>query len=231
MTDKYVDSYLRLEDRASGAESKADEYRQRADENRWEQCRIVHEAVTLGGHTRNAFALAVGTSRTTIGRQFAVWEYFGIHASGNRPTYGEAVAIAYDGTTQTAETDRKQLVNARAVLKNPEAVRELLKDTSVAAVLGTAVDERRRAQPPERKPSAPTGDAAFLDCMNQMLRVESALQRLVENLNEGRKNGYLTPAVIREFVAKLRLYGDALDEIASTRGLTDEALADWIGAE
>lgn len=228
MTDKYVDTYLHLEDKASGAESKAEDYRKRAEYNRWEQCRIVHEAVDSGEYSRSSFARATGVSTTTIDRQYRIWNSYASVRS--RPaSYAEAWAMSI-GSTQAAETDRKQLVNARAVLKNPDAARELLADPVVAAVLGEAVDERRRAQPKPR-PSAPSGDEAFLDCMNQMLKVKSALLRLVENLNEGRKNGYLTPAVIREFVAEGRMLFDALEEIANSRGLTDEALAEWIGAE
>lgn len=231
MADKYVDAYLRLEDRAAGAESKADEYRKRADDNRWEQCRIAHEATSDGGYSKSAFADNVGVSRTTIQRQVKIWERWGCTVTVHRPTYAEAIAWSL-GSTAEAETDRKQLANAKTVARNPEAVRELLRDPVAAAVVANAVDEKRRAD--VYKPvvkQAPKGDEAFLDCMNQMLRVEAALNRLVENLNEGRKNGFLTPAVIREFVAKLRLYADALDSIASSRGLTDEALAEWIGAE
>ncbi len=225
----YVDAYLRLEEKASTAESKVSEYRQRAEDSRWDQCRIAHEAVSDGGFTQTGFASEVRRPKETIRRQCRVWEQYGEVSLASRPTYGEAVAQVL-GTTQSAETDRKQVSNARAVLRDPDLARELLADPKVRAVAHEAIQEIHRAQPAPRA-AAPSRDDAFLRCVDDMARVEQSLIRLTENLNDGRKNGFLTPSVLREFVEKLRLYADAVEDIAASRGLTDEALAEWIGAE
>lgn len=223
----YVRSYLQLEDRAAGAESKADEYRRRAEDNRWEQCRIASEAVVSGEFSQTSFAKAVGKSQQVVRRQCLNWANYGGYPLADRPSYAASLA---DGDGVASETDRKQISNARTVLKDPALARELMADPTARAVAAEAITAHHRAQPAPRA-AAPSRDDAFLRCVDDMARVDQSLTRLIENLNEGRKNGFLTPAVLREFVEKLRLYGDAIEDIASSRGLTDEALAEWIGAE
>lgn len=227
----YVDQYLRLDERASAAENKVEEYRTRAEENRWEQSRIAHEAVRDGGYTQAQFSQEVGKSTAEISRQVRVWDRYAQISLATRPAFADAVASVMGmGTTVEAETDRKQISNARAVLRSPEAARELLADPVVRAVASEAIQHHRKAEPVPR-PSAPTGDDAFLRCVDDMGRVKQSLMRLVENINEGRKNGYLAPAVLREFADQAQLYLDAIREIAESRGLTDEALYEWIGEE
>lgn len=229
MSDKYVDSYLRLEERASGAESKAEEYRKRSEDTRWEQCRIASEAVTVGGYTKRGFAEAVGVSDTTVRRQMRIWERWGATVTVARPSYAEAIAWTL-GSTAEAETDRKQLSNAKTVLRNPEAVREVMRDPAVRLAAREAINEHDRKHP-EPKPREAKGDAAFVECLKQMLTIKTAFKRLVDNLNEGRKNGILTTDALIEFADVTQLYSDAVRAIANSKGLTDEALAEWIGAE
>lgn len=223
----FVRSYLQLEDRAAGAESKADEYRQRAEANRWEQCRIAYEAVESGDFSQTSFAKAVGVNQSTISRQYRIWGEYGSYALAHRPAYASSLV---DAGGVSAQTDRKQISNARAVLKDPALARELMADPTARAVAAEAITAHHKAQPAARS-TAPSRDDAFLRCVDDMARVEQSLIRLVENLNEGRKNGFLTPSVLREFTEKLELYKNAIDDIAASRGLTDEALAEWIGAE
>ena len=227
----YVGRYKRLEDQASGAESKAEDYRRRASDVRWDQARIAFEAVESGAYNQKSFAKAVGTPGTTIWRQCNVWASYGDIPLAKRPAYSDAVAMA-EGTTQAAETDRKQVVNARAVLRDPALARELvLKDPEARAVIRDAIREHDQQSPQRKSYQEPSPDEASAQCVGDMARAEQSLIRLVDHLNAARRSGYIRPAHIREFADKLRLYADALADIAESRGLTDEALAEWIGAE
>ena len=209
----YVKEYQRLD--------------KQVDHDQWHLAQIAHEAVAGPKHTQASFAKAVGKSQVTISRQCRIWARY--YASDIRPPFAEAWAESA-GSTVSEESDRKQISNARSVLRDPDLARELLADPKVRAVASEAISAHHRAQPAPRA-GAPSGDAAFLRCVDDMARSEQSLTRLVENLNEGRKNGFLSPSVLREYTEKLRLYADAIDDIANSRGLTDEALAEWIGAE
>lgn len=208
----YVKEYQRLDKQVEG--------------DQWRLARLASEAVSEGAHTQASFAKAVGKSQVTISRQCRIWTHY--YASDIRPPFADAWAWSV-GTTAAAESDRKQISNARSVLRDPDLARELLADPKVRAVASEAISAHQRASAPKAK--APSGDDAFLRCADEMARTEQSLIRLVENLNEGRKNGFLSPSVLREFTEKLRLYAEAIDDIAGSRGLTDEALAEWIGAE
>jgi hypothetical protein len=124
----YAEQYLRLEERASTAEGHAEEYRTRAEENRWEQCRIVHEAIESGSYSQSSFAREVDRSPGHIRRQYEAFRLFGSRA--RRPSYAEAIAAA-DGSTAAQETDRKQLSHARQVLADPKMAKQVLDDPDI----------------------------------------------------------------------------------------------------
>jgi hypothetical protein len=124
----YVDQYLRLEDKATSEESHAEDYRARADQDRWEQCRIVHEAIDSGDYNQASFGREVGRHGTHIGRQYRAYEMFGQRA--RRPSYSEAIAAA-DGTTPEAETERKSLSHATRVMSDPKLAKQVLEDPDV----------------------------------------------------------------------------------------------------
>lgn len=135
----YIKQYQALDETASSAESKADEYRQRADENRWEQCRIVHEAVESGEFSRRSFAEAVGKGETTVRRQYHMWEQWGASPGTHRPSYQDAYAEARgrpQGPDRTREITRGGIRTLPPEQKR-EVARELANDPDVADDLPT----------------------------------------------------------------------------------------------
>lgn len=126
----YVDQYLRLEDRARDAEGHAEQYRARAEENRWEQCRIAHDAVESGEFSRRSFAEAVGRSEKHIRCQFHIWNQWGATRASQRPSYGDAYNDMAGDSTE-AKTSRRDLSGARQVLADPRLARQVLDDPDV----------------------------------------------------------------------------------------------------
>ena len=129
------------------------------------------------------------------------------------------------GTTQSAETDRKQISNARAVLRDPESCARVARTTLRHAIARARSHHRDYCAEPgtcaeAHRAATKRSCAALTTCSTPSSRSSG----LTENINAGRKNGYLTPAVLREFVESCALYADAIEEIAASRGLTDEAL-------
>jgi Family of unknown function (DUF6192) len=125
---RYVEQYKQLEQRAVDADDHAEQYKARAEKDRWEQCRIVHDAIESGDYSRGSFADAVGRSKAHIARQYTVWSRHGSRA--RRPAFHEAMAEAM-GSTAEAETDRKQLSHARQVMADPSLARQVLADPSI----------------------------------------------------------------------------------------------------
>jgi|SRR5215472_468239 len=132
---KYVDQYLRLEERATGAESRADEYRARAEENRWEQCRIVYEAVESGEYSRTAFARAVDKGSRAIDHQFNIWQAWGSHGARKRPRYADAYAQVRGDASSSDRYERNATEAARRVLADPKQARQVLEDPQIRRAL------------------------------------------------------------------------------------------------
>jgi hypothetical protein len=64
--ENFTAVYMQHETAAVAAESKADTHR-------WEQCRLVYEAVESGRHSRRSFAKVVGKSEPTIRYHYTAW--------------------------------------------------------------------------------------------------------------------------------------------------------------
>jgi hypothetical protein len=64
------------------------------EEPKWEQCRIVYEAVTSGEYTRRSLAHAIGISPQVIGIRFRMWEEWGSTPPEDRPRWSEAYTLA-----------------------------------------------------------------------------------------------------------------------------------------
>jgi len=124
----YVDQYVRLDKRAADAESHADEYKTRADQNRWEQCRIVHDAIESGEYNQSTFAAAVGKGRSTIQFQYSAWYSHGHRA--RRPSYTDAMAEARGGSTES-ENARTDVARARSALRDPKLAKRVLADEDI----------------------------------------------------------------------------------------------------
>jgi hypothetical protein len=133
MTTDYVGRYRRLDDKAAKAEGQAETYRQRADADRWEQCRIAHEALDSGEYTRTSFGKAVGKHQTTISRQAAIWERWGHAHAHDRPSYSDAWAEV-TGDPVEARTARSAATHIRRMPATDKAklAAELLEDEEVA---------------------------------------------------------------------------------------------------
>ena len=145
--NSYVESYIKLETSAVGAESKADEYRSRADTNRWEQCRIAHEAcpdigrgaaavhakLPPGKFRQRDFAKAVGASRSVISDQVRRWRQFGDVRPGARPTYSDACANG--GPTGAERTRVDNAAVTHKVLRDPKLIREVLTPDVIDTIL------------------------------------------------------------------------------------------------
>jgi len=179
----YVEKYRRLEDRATGAESKVEEYRARAEADRWEQCRLAHGAVESGEFTRNSFARAVGKSGSTIGRQYDAYAAHGESAS--RPSYQEAMAQA-SGTTAAAESARIHMNHARYVLRDPAMTEQLIGGLDA----GTA--ERVASNLAAAKPAAVARQAANPDVARAIARTPQAIEQVEEEAIRTRaSSGYV----------------------------------------
>jgi hypothetical protein len=124
----YVDQYRKLDKRAADAESHADDYRARAEDNRWDQCRIVHEAIESGEYSQRSFATEVGKGSTLIRRQYDAWYMYGHRV--RRPSYTEAMA-AVMGATPESENARKDIVKARSALRDPVLAKQVLDDAEI----------------------------------------------------------------------------------------------------
>lgn len=147
----YVKRYLSLDAQASAAESKVEEYRERAEHDRWEQCRIAYEAIESGGFNRRSFAEAVGRSAVHVGRQVTVWADWGEVTPSTRPPYKEAFSESAMGKSHDAENDRKRLQDAKRVLNDPELLAQL-PASAIAKAVATHPDAARAvARNPEAR--------------------------------------------------------------------------------
>lgn len=145
----YVRSYLQLEDRAIGAESKSDEYR-------WEQCRVTHNAVESGAYTQTSFAKATGVGQSVISRQCRAFDRF--YSQANRPAYRDAIARIDGATSAEAETDRKKLTTARTVFKDKALAEELLSDPEVCVLVEEALLGAHDRRTAGKKPAKPLNE-------------------------------------------------------------------------
>lgn len=136
----YVEQYRRLEAQAGEADSRVEQYRARAEQNRWEQCRIAHEAIESGEFSRRSFAREVEKSDVHIGIQYQAWMRYGHRV--RRPSYTEAMAEAR-GSDADSENVRVDLAKTRKVLNDPKLAREVLSDPDIARKL--MADDRVRA--------------------------------------------------------------------------------------
>lgn len=122
--------------------------------------------------------------------------------------------------------ENRGLRAAKQALRDPQLAAEVLSDPTARAIASSAIDRHHREAPaprPQRKED-PT-----LEMVSAMMDMDRSMSRLIENANGARRQGFLPPRDLREFAEKLRLYADAIDSIADSRGLTDDALAEWIG--
>lgn len=126
----YVDQYVRLDKRAADAEGHADQYRARADENRWEQCRIVYEAIESGEYSGASFGRAVGRNGSTINNQRWIWESYGHLHEGRRGRYSDRWAEAL-GQIPGTRHEANALSGARKVLADPKLAKQVLDDPSI----------------------------------------------------------------------------------------------------
>jgi len=128
----YVADYRRLDDNAARAESQAEQYRQRADTDRWEQCCIAFEATRPGGYTQRAFAEAVGKSQGLIGSQARAWKRYESRAIHDRPSYEEAMnAVSGDSTEQKIARSAATHIRRLAPEDKAKLAAELLDDPDV----------------------------------------------------------------------------------------------------
>lgn len=129
----YVAQYQRLDERASSAENKVEEYRERVEHNRWEQCRIAYEAIEEAGeYSQSSFARAVGKSRTTIRNQVWIWAGYGEVAVDRRPSYADAYYEAGGRTREAFDRTRaRSAVRQLPPEEKRDIARQLLDDPHV----------------------------------------------------------------------------------------------------
>lgn len=256
MTD-LVKQYLKLDREAVDAESQAEEWAATATDARWELCRIAHEAIESGEFVRSrdpkdrgfsGFARAIKAaggklSADTIRRQVVCWERYGSAGSRSRPTYGEAMAEA-SGETSGEGWARKDRSAARAALSNPETAAELLtpevlrnvlptalkKDPSVGVAVMQSVNKHHRENP-IADPYANRKPVNWLEHERSQLEMFKWAAKFVETCNEARRSGYVRPGELREVAEKLHNYANAIEDVANSRGLTDEELAEFMNSQ
>lgn len=207
MTD-YVKAFLRLDRRAAEAEEQERTWKEQAAEARWEQARIAHEAVTSGGFSRAAFATAVGWSGNQIGRYVKVWEAHG--TARTRPAWADAYqsVMGYD-------VDDMDVRRARHALRNPDAIREVMRrDPEIARnvheVVVEHLGERTAPAPRERQPYDFTIDAlGAYDAIEA--RIRRITQLLTDNTVRARDRRLLTERHDR-ITRELELLGVFLTE-------------------
>lgn len=131
----FVEEYRKLDEHAGRLEEVAEDYKSRAEDDRWEQCRIVFEAVDSGEFTRRAFAESVGKSEQTIGRQYRMWNDWGTIHADSRPTYWEAQAEIRNHATGQERTKEiaREGIRRLSTQDKADVVRELIEDEDVAS--------------------------------------------------------------------------------------------------
>lgn len=207
--DTYVEQYRRLEDHASELESVAEDYRARADEDRWEQCRIAYEAVESGEFSRRSFAEAIGKSDHHVGVQYRVWAEWGARSTSQRPDYSQAYAEA-DGKPSGSDATRhrvkggvrnlppedkrqtfKELARDPDVIDDEDTVAEVARDPGIRRkVHEQASDDARKANAgtvssnPAVRDAVETGtDAAVLEALHKAVASVRKASRLASSLD------------------------------------------------
>lgn len=209
-----VEAYLALDAKATSAEDMITKYQEKAETNRWEQCRIVHEAVTSGEYTQGAFAEAVGKHKSTIHRQARVWKTWGDVAPAQRPTYTEAYAEAQNRPTGAERTAQMTAGNVRNMPAADKAkvARELLADPEVADEIEDDVVGHVAS-----RPSTSAKARRKLDEIDPELDEQSrrAADRAAESSRQGRKSQPMLQALVveGELAKLLRLHAEALESV------------------
>jgi hypothetical protein len=164
-----------MEDRALAATAKVAQYQEQEDGNRWEQCRIAHEAIESGEHSRVSFGEAVGKSGQHIGHQVAVWAKWGEASHGRRPPYPDAYSIVK--TTTTSLGSRPTGAQYRYILSRLRSTNTVVAGAGLSEVAGT--EDRHLARSVRRL-------TTFGDALEEVVEdVSDRLARLVESNGAG----------------------------------------------
>lgn len=252
MTD-YVEQYRSLEAEASGHEKAAEAYRAKADEDRWEQCRIAHEAVESGGFSRRSFAKEVGKDPRTISVQFQMWDRWGGEALPHRPTYWAAQAEIMNfstGKDRTRDIARAGVRNLPAEDKR-EVLKELTADPDLADTVVDIVSDSPRMtvqvneRSAEKRPAPPKkvdkpdgfdlilGLGAGATVLYDIEKHEEAISNLVSWVGNNHAPDDVVRAVVDD-IANLKAAGDRLHmyaeelQVALDGGVSDERIAQFV---
>ena len=243
----YVDAYRRLDADATRAETQAEQYRQRADHDRWEQCRVAYEATNDGGYSHRGFAAEVGKSSSYIGDQARMWREFADQRAGQNPlSYTEAynrLTGRPSGAESTAHRGRQIVRNLPAperaklaadLLDDPDVADELAKTPDVRRQVSRAVDEAAASSLPDpayRRPD-PTSDVA--DVRAELMvgtlirRARFAIRDAIEQARDV-TFGEDAASLLVEDLGRLRAGVDHLESaIGSDEIDIDAALADLL---
>jgi hypothetical protein len=237
-----VEQYKKLDRRIHDGEAKLETLVTSVEHDKWEQCRIVHEAVTSGKYNRVSFAAEVGVSKSTVSYQFKLWETHGstreerlsyadayskvrgtnqgglrtreIYAQGQRNATPEEI-IENVSPAVLAEAVAKSPDHARAVGRNTEA-REQVEEEGIY-VRAEAVEERKAqgkaAVDRVEKASDHLGKRLGLDTSTQSLR--SAGSFIYGAILEAEKFGVDFPEAEEEALLRIE---DALVRFRESRG-------------
>lgn len=244
--NRYVEEYRKLDEHAGKLEEVAEDYRSRAEDDRWDQCRIAYEAVESGEFTKNSFAKSVERSHEHIRRQYLMWERYGVAPRGaTLPGYWEAQAeirnhstgedrtreIAREGVRRLPAEDKretfKELARDPDVIDDEDTVAEIARDPGVRRqVQKQATSDAREANARTiesddtlRGTVEEGTDAAVLESLHRALTSIRRASRLSSSLE--------TTASQREVYADL--LGQLSDEIEIARFNLDVAEATSVG--
>lgn len=242
-----VEAYLALDAKATSAEDMITKYTAKAETNRWEQCRIVHEAVTSGEYSRRSFAEAAGKSSKTVELQYKIWHAHGAQPASHRPTYTEAYAQAQNRPTGSERTAQMTAGNVRNLPAEDKAkvARELLADPEVAdeidddlaehvasrPELASKVTERVAEDDERRRPAPEPVERSKEDRLTAAMIAMRAVRRKIDDVTAHLSGVDWHEQEIVAITGELDAWEQAIEMVRTgvTSGSWDAQLADLLG--
>lgn len=160
----------------------------------------------------------------------------------------EMTGKPWTATPENLTASQKDSIVRERVKESPAVLEAILKDPETAHAATEVIVRQNRQAVTRREPSGSSSGGSHgggggsssngnshVHVSTRYSRAELEAQRagaaLVEDANEALRSGHVTREEVRDTAKMLRLYAEALEDIAASGGLTDEALAEWIGAE
>lgn len=207
----------------------------RSEGDQWRLAELTWQQVQ-GGKSRRQWAKDIGVDPSAISRWFKIWERWGDDL--DRPAWADAWDWALGRDEAVSEHGSQYQANARTALRNmPVAEKadliadEIKNDPNIASAANRALDDRYAARPKPVPLPEPSAHDDRIDLVAEFMRLHSAVDRIVQLINEGRAvvTDDMRDAILRE-VKWLRMALGYIEDGVSSDSLSDE-IASFLGAE